>query len=122
MAEAVDKTLKEGIAAKLPPHISTLLGLTKGEEVRVMQAVLRNGKQVQGFDVSKANKSDVILFVVDETVNNQVLYLTSRNGVLRKMVKVEAGEGNVHAITAEDRKAFDNEKQFWLSQLAPAVP
>ena len=122
MAEAVDKTLKEGIAAKLPPHISALLGLTKGEECPVMQAVLRNGKQVQGFDVSKANKSDVILFVVDETVNNQVLYLTSRNGVLRKMVKVEAGEGNVRAITAEDRKAFDNEKQFWLSQLAPAVP
>ncbi|PYT96042.1 MAG: hypothetical protein DMG38_25210 [Acidobacteria bacterium] len=119
MAQAVDKTLREGLQAKLPPHLSTLLGLSKEEESVVRQGVVRTGKTVQGFDVSTANKNDVVLFVVNEATNDQTLYLASREGMLRKVVTVKAGVGEVRRITGEDRKAFEKEKQFWLDRLAP---
>ena len=119
MIQAVGKILREGPHAKLPPHLSTLLGLSKEEECHVMQGVVRTGKVVQGFDVSKANKNDVVLFVVNETTNDQTLYLTSMEGVLRKVVKVEEGVGRVEKITGKDREAFEKEKAFWLDRLAP---
>ncbi len=119
MVRAVDKTLQEGLHAKLPPHLSTLLGLSKEEECNVMQGVVRTGKVVQGFDVSTANKNDVVLFVVNETTNGQILYLTSKEGMLRKVVIVEEGVGQVQKITGKDRKAFEKEKVFWLDRLAP---
>lgn len=120
MVRAVDKTLQEGLHAKLPPHLSTLLGLSQEKECLVMQGVVRTGNVVQGFDVSTANKNDVVLFVVNETKNDQTLYLTSKEGVLRKVVTVEEGVGQVQKVTAEDRKEFEKEKQFWLDRLAPA--
>jgi len=121
MVQAVDKTLKEGLQAKLPPHLSTLLGLSKEEEYPVRQGVVRTGKVVRGFDVSTANKNDVVLFVANETTNDQTLYLTSKEGLLRKVVTVEESAGRVKKITGEDRKAFEKEKQFWLDQLAPVA-
>ncbi len=120
MIQAVDKVLKEGLHAKLPPHISSLLGLSKEEECPVMQGVVRTGKVVQGFDVSTVNKNDVVVFVVNETTSDQTLYLTSKEGVLRKVVKVEQGVGQGQKITGNDRKAFEKEKTFWLDRLAPA--
>ena len=119
MVQAVDKTLQEGLHAKLPPHLSTLLGLSQEKECLVMQGVVRTGKVVQGFDVSTANKNDVVLFVVNETTNDQTLYLTSKEGVLRKVVTVEEGVGRVQEVSGEDRKGFEKEKQFWLDRLAP---
>ena len=88
-------------------------------ECPVMQGVVRTGNAVQGFDVSVANKNDIVLFVVDESANDQTLYLTSPAGRLRKLVSVKAGEGKVARISDEDRKAFEKEKQFWLERLAP---
>ena len=121
MARAVDKTLQEGLHAKLPLHLSTLLGLSQEEECQVMQGVVRTGKVVQGFDVSTANKNDVVLFVVNETTNDQTLYLTSKEGVLRKVVTVDEGVGRVQEITGQGRKAFEKQKQFWLDRLAPVA-
>ena len=120
MAKAVDRTVQEGLEAKLPPHIATLLAIANEQACPVRQGVVRSGKRVQGFDVSTANKKDVVLFVVDETTSNQTLYLTSKQGTLRKVVVVEAGEGRVRQIRSEERKAFEKEKQFWLDRLAPA--
>ena len=119
MVRAVDKTLQEGLHAKLPPHLSTLLGLSREEECPVMQDMVRTGKVIQGFDVSTANKNDVVVFVVNETTNDQTLYLSSKEGVLRKVVIVENGVGRVQKITGKDRKAFEKEKVFWLDRLAP---
>jgi len=87
-----------------------------------MQGVVRTGRLVQGFDVSTTNKNDVVLFVANETTNNQTLYLTSKEGALRKVVTVEEGVGQVRKITSEDRKAFEKEKQFWFDRLAPVAP
>lgn len=119
MVRAVDKTLQEGLHAKLPPHLSTLLGLSQEKECLVMQGVVRTGEVVQGFDVSTANKNDVVLFVVNEATNGQTLYLTTKEGVLRKVVTVEEGVGRIQKVTGEDRKGFEKEKQFWLDRLAP---
>jgi len=118
---AADKTFREGGHAKLPPHISTLLGLSKEEECPVMQSVLRTGKLVQGLDVLSASKNDIVLFVVDETANDQDLYLTSPEGALRKMVSVKAGVGSEVRITEKEQKAFKKEKQAWIDRLVPSA-
>jgi len=119
LGQAAAKVLREGLDAKLPPHLSTLLGLSKELECEVKQGVLRTGKMVQAFDVSVKDKNDIVILVVDEGSNNQTLYLTSRLGRLRKMVAVTNGVGSLSNITAEDRKAFEKEKEFWLARLAP---
>jgi hypothetical protein len=119
MVRAVDRTLREGLHAQLPPHLSTLLGISEEKECPVMQSLVRTAKLVQGFDVSMANRNDVVLFVVNETTNDQTLYLTSREGTLQKVVSVKEGVGLVRRITNEDRKAFEKEKQFWLDRLDP---
>lgn len=119
LARAADRVLREGLDAKLPPHLSTLLGLSQESEFPVKQRVWRAGKMVQGFDVSVGDKKDVVLFVVDEGASNQTLYLTSAQGRLRKMVSVTNGEGSVAKITDDDKKAFEKEKEFWLGRLVP---
>jgi hypothetical protein len=76
---------------------------------------------VQGFDVSATNKNDIILFTVDETTNDQTLYLTSPAGILRKVVSVKAGVGDAVRITDKEKTAFEQEKQFWVSHLTPSA-
>ena len=119
LAQAADITFRQGAHAKLPPHLSTLLGLSKEEECPVLQGVVRTGSQVQGIDVVAANRKAIVLFVVDETANDQTLYLTSPEGLLRKVVSVKSGVGRVAQITDKDKKAFQKEKQFWLDRLVP---
>lgn len=119
-AQDAEKVFQEGVPAKLPPHISTLLGLTRETDCPVKQLSVRTGKVVQGFDVSVSNKKDIILFVVDESASDQTLYLTSPTGTLRKLVRVKAGEGAVARVTGQDKNAFEKEKQFWADRLAPA--
>jgi len=121
-AQAVDLTVRKGVQAKLPPHISTLLGISQEQETPVMQTGERIGKIVQGIDVSIANNNDVVLFVVDESAKDQTVYLTSPQGRLRKMVLVKAGEGAVARITEKDRNAFEQLKQFWIDRLSPTEP
>jgi hypothetical protein len=120
LAVAADTTFREGVNAKLPPHLSTLLGVSREEECPVMQNVVRTGNLVQGIDVLAKSKSDVILFVVDETANDQKLYLTSPEGMLRKMVSVKAGVGGAVRLTDKEKEAFKKEKQFWVDRLAPS--
>jgi len=120
LAQAADATVREGLQAKLPPHISTLLGLSNEEECPVMQSVVRTGNLVQGLDVSVTNKHDIVLFVVDETANDQTLYLTSPEGDLRRVVSVKAGVGDEVRITEKRQEAFRKEKQFWVGRLAPS--
>ena len=119
---AADNTFRDGVHAKLPPHISTLLGLSQEDECPVMQNVVRTGNVVQGIDVSVANKNDIVLFVVNETANDQTLYLTSPEGTLRKVVSVKAGVGAEDRMKDTDKKAFEKEKQFWVDRLAPGHP
>jgi hypothetical protein len=122
LAQAANMTLQKGAHSKLPPHISTLLGLTKEQEAPIMQGVLRNGKLVQGIDVSVANNKNIILFVVDEATGDQHFYLTAPEGNLRKVVSIKDGIGTAAHITEEEQTAFKKEKQFWIDHLAPTAP
>lgn len=118
-AQAAEITFQKGAQAKLPPHLSTLLGLSKEIECSFMQGVVRTGSQVQGFSVSVTNKRDIVLFVVDEKANDQSLYLTSPEGSLRRVVAVKAGVGDTVRITDKEREAFEKEKEFWVDRLVP---
>lgn len=120
-AQAAEITSSKGFDAKLPPHIATLLRIVNEQECPVKQSVVRNGSIVQGLDVSVANKSDVIIFVVDESARDQSLYLTGPDGALRRVVRVSGGVGNEIRITDKERKAFQQEKQYWMDRLVPAT-
>jgi hypothetical protein len=120
LAQAAQVTLEKGFDAKLPPHISTLLRITNEQECPVKQSVTRNGSVVQGLDVSQSNKNDIVIFVVDESSHDQTLYLTSNDGSLRRVVQVKSGVGSEIRITDKERKAFQEEKQYWMDKLAPA--
>jgi hypothetical protein len=120
MTRSVDSIFRKGIPAHLPPHISTLLGLSMEQECPVVQSVVRTGQTVQGFDVSTANKNDVVVFVVDETSNDQTLYLSSGTGRLRRVVAIQGGVGKVRPVSELERKAFAEQRRFWLDRLAPA--
>ena len=120
-AQAADKVFQEGISAYLPPHLSKMLGLSsKEEQCLVIQNFVRNEKVVQGFDISFANKNDIVLFVVNETTRDEAYYLTSPQGRLRKVVLVKSGQGDTAQINDKDHKAFQKERQFWLDRLVPA--
>jgi len=120
-AQAAEITFQKGKPATLPPHLSTLLGLTHEQPCEIAQGVERNGTVVRGIDVSLINQGDVVLFVVEESTRDQILYLTSASGRLRRLVRVRAGEGAVSAVTEADRKAFAKEKQFWVDRLVGAA-
>jgi len=120
LAGAAARVHREGLHATLPPHLSTLLGLSQESDFPVKQRLVRTGKMLQGFDVSVDDENDIVLFVVDdEAVNGQTLYLTSAQGKLRKVVSVKNGVGSVSKITDENKKAFEKEKEFWLGRLGP---
>jgi hypothetical protein len=120
-ARAAETTFQKGVHANLPPHLSTLLGISKEEECPVLQSAVRAGNQVQGIDVLVKNEKDIVLFVVDETVNDQDLYLTSPEGILRRVVSVKAGVGSVVPINDKEKDAFKKEKQFWIDRLVRSV-
>lgn len=120
LAQAAQVTLEKGFDAKLPPHISTLLRITNEQECAVKQSATRNGSVVQGLDVSVSNKSDIVIFVVDESSQDQTLYLTSPDGTLRRVVQVKSGVGSEIRITDKEKKAFQQEKQYWMDRLVPA--
>lgn len=65
-------------------------------------------------------KSDIVLFVANEASNDQTFYLTSANGRLRRSVSVKNGVGSVMKVSEADKKAFEKEKQFWLTHLSPS--
>lgn len=114
-------TVQQGLHAALPPHISTLLGLTHEEKCAVMQGVVRSSEKIQGIDVTEKNHSDIVIFIVDNTTMDQTFYLTSPGGALRRMLLVRQGVGKVVKPAKSDNEAFQREKQIWKERLAAAA-
>jgi hypothetical protein len=120
IARAADTVLTAGLQAKIPPHVSDLLGISSDQkECEVSQRFERNGKLVRGIDVSRADKSNIVLFVVDEATNEQTFYLTSGRGTLRRVLAVREGTGHVLPVTAKQKAAFEKELQYWLDRIVP---
>lgn len=113
LAVAADTIVQRGFHAGLPPHISTLLGLTHEESCSVMQGVLRSSERTQGIEVAEKNHKDIIIFVVNETTKDQTFYLTSPVGALRKVLAVRQGIGYDVKPTEADVQAFEQEKKMW---------
>lgn len=117
LAAAADNTVQRGFHAELPPHISTLLSLTHEETCAVMQGVLRSNGKTQGIDVTEKNHNDIVIFIVDESTQDQTFYLTSPSGGLRRVLAVTGGVGHVRKPTTEDLEAFKKEKKMWEERL-----
>ncbi|HYL12329.1 MAG TPA: hypothetical protein VEV41_04810 [Terriglobales bacterium] len=119
-ARAVDTVLRAGLKAKIPPHVSEMLGIAgDGKECLVAQRFERNGKLVRGFNVSLTDKNNIVLFVTDEAANEQTYYLTSGLGGLRRVVAVREGTGHVLRVTGKEKAAFGTELRFWLDRIVP---
>lgn len=120
MARAADTVLTAGLQAKIPPHVSAMLGISPDRnECPVSQRFERNGKVVRGFNVSLADKNNIVLFVTDEASNEQTYYLTSSQGELRKVVAVREGTGHDLRVTSKEKAAFHKELQYWLDRIVP---
>ncbi len=121
ISRAADTVLTTGLQAKIPPHVSDMLGISSDQkEYEVSQQFERNGKLVRGLDVSRADKSKIVLFVVDEATNEQTFYLTSGRGTLRRVLAVREGTGHILPVTAKEKAAFEKELQFWLDRIVPS--
>jgi hypothetical protein len=121
LAPMVSRTLHDmGKDAQMPPTLSNLLGLTpRREAVAVKQVAAKiRGTDMIGFNVSAKNHEDIVIF--RETPTVRTYFLTSPEGVLRKVIEVRkpaSGEGEF--VTSELRpstmtKLFDKEKQCWM--------
>jgi len=122
IARAADTVLRSGLPAKIPPHVSEMLGIASdGKECLVAQRFERNGKLVRGFNVSLTDKNNIVLFVTDEATNEQTYYLTSGLGGLGRVVAVREGTGHVVPLTGKQRAAFEKELRFWLDRIVPGT-
>jgi hypothetical protein len=122
IARAANRVLVGGLHAKIPPHVSDMLGISaNGKECQVAQRFERAGNLVRTFNVSITDKNNIVLFITDEAANEQTYYLTSDQGRLRRVLAVRGGTGNVLRVTGKERTAFARELQFWLDRIVPAT-
>ncbi|WP_204101295.1 hypothetical protein [Occallatibacter savannae] len=117
LAATANLIVERGVQAELPPHIATLLGLTRDESCKVRQRVLRSDGQIQGIDVTEKIHNDVVIFTVDEATGRQMLYLTSPRGALRRLLVVEKGVGHVAKPSKADAEEFEKEKKTWNARM-----
>jgi hypothetical protein len=122
IARAADRVLMAGLQAKIPPHVSQMLGISADEkECLVSQRFERAGKLVRGFNVSITDKNNIVLFVTDEAANKQTYYLTSGTGKLRRVLSVTGGTGHILPLTSKEKSTFNRELQFWLDRILPGT-
>lgn len=119
LATAMDVTLEKGHDAILPPHVSHLLGISPQEQEVPVKQFVQMGEPVRGFEISSAEHNNVVIFVENRAQKQTTFYLMSRHGTLRKVLAVVEGTGYARVPTKDDREAFEQEKQWWLDQLAP---
>ena len=106
------QALTSGYEAKLPPHISMVLGLSKGEGVPVKQLVSRAGQKVHTFNVSVADHR-VVLFLNDEQAQSAVAYLLGPGGKLHTAVSYQAGGEPSELTGSEARSGLAREIRYW---------
>lgn len=120
-AKLAELALRDGIDAHIPSQLSQKLGITPGypKKVKVKQiAFQKDDKTVVAFNVSKLDQDNLIIFV--KTDKDLMLYLTSPEGVLRKVVQSEKVPAEPTGVRITEipvsvaRDGFEKEKQCWL--------
>jgi hypothetical protein len=120
-AKLAELALRDGIDAHIPSQLSQKLGITPGnpKKVKVKQiAFQKDDKTVVAFNVSKRDQDDLVIFV--KTDKDLMLYLTSPEGVLRKVVHSEKVTDEPTGVRITEiplsvaRDGFEKEKQCWL--------
>lgn len=113
-----DQALREGADAKLPPHVSVVLGLTTREQsTAVKQIVDRAGHEVRTFNVCSTNHSKIVIFAVNEETQATTAYLLSSSGRLRKAVEYSTGAPARELSAAESRAGFSREVRYWSGRV-----
>jgi hypothetical protein len=118
LGSAIDRTLAEGNEAILPPHVSNLLGISPKEHEIPVKQFVEMGEPIRGFEVSTAEHNNVVIFVESRTQKKSTFYLTSRRGILRKVLSIIEGVGYSRVPTKDDKDEFEKEKKRWTDQLA----
>jgi hypothetical protein len=121
LAPMVRRTLQDmGKDAQMPPTLSKLLGLAPNPEtVAVKQVAAKiKGTDMIGFNVSVKNHRDIVIF--RETPTVRIYFLTSPEGVLRKVIesrKTAKGVGDFKTTELRpsgQKNRFDKEMQCWM--------
>ncbi len=120
-AKLSELALRDGIDTHIPSRLSQKLGITPGypKKVKVKQiAFQKDDKTVVAFNVSKRFQDDLVIFVM--TDKDLILYLTSPEGVLRKVVHSEKVPAEPTGVRVTEiplsaaKDGFEKEKQCWL--------
>lgn len=122
LASAINRTLEQGRDATLPPHISHLLGISPQEHEVPVKQFTQMGEPIRGFEVSRDEHNNVVVFVERRAQKKATFYLTSPRGRLRRVLSVIEGVGYDRLPTESDKKEFEIEKQYWIDLLTSKKP
>ena len=122
LASAINRTLEQGRDAILPPHISHLLGISPEEHEVAVKQFTQMGEPIRGFEVSKDQHNNVVVFVERRAQKKTTFYLTSPRGRLRRVLSVIEGVGYDRVPTENDKQEFEKEKQYWEVLLTSKNP
>lgn len=108
------RALKEGPSSQLPPHLTSVLGLSgDGQGLAVRQIVSRDGFTVRTFNVGAQAPHRVVVMVADEAAKSTVAYLLTPHGHLRRALQYHAGEAPQELPVATAKSGFAAEVRFW---------
>jgi len=112
----VQSVLHNGRDGQLPPNLSLVLGIGKGDApLIVKQAVVRDGPKVRVFNVSVVNPKDIVILRTNEQERTTKAYLLSATGKLRTAVSYHAGEPTQQIPTAGAISESADEIKYWTS-------
>jgi hypothetical protein len=109
--------------ARLPPHLSVLLGISVSETATpVWQLSRKSSDALRLFNVCQNNHDNVVLTTL-RAGNQSAAYLMSASGVLLKAIVYQVGGATQELSLAEARKPFARQRDFWLDQARrPGAP
>jgi hypothetical protein len=110
----IDAVVKDGLDARLPAHLSVVLGVAAVEQkTAVKQAVIHDGHTVRTFNVCVTNHDDVVILTHNDQSRATKAYLVSAAGELRKAVSYQPGAPANERTLADARSDFSGELKFW---------
>ena len=114
----VAAAVSSGQDAKLPPHLSVLLGISATEtSTPVRQLGFKNGDDIKTLNVCAADHHNIVLMSVGSN-NRANAYLMSADGVLRKAITYEVGGATRELRISDGKGDFLRERTLWFERAA----